>query len=90
MSGAISYRVLLGPVEARPSVVSKLNTACQVIFILAIIAAEQYLWPPPWLVLGLGALVLVTVVISGIDYVLVYGRLAARQGRRRHARSAPT
>ncbi|MEA3150848.1 MAG: hypothetical protein QOD56_1787 [Gammaproteobacteria bacterium] len=86
VSGAVSYRVLVGPVEARPSVVSKLNTAFQVIFVLAVIAAEQYSWPPPWFVLGLGALVLVTVVISGIDYVLVYGRLAAR----RHTRSDPT
>ncbi len=89
VSGALSYRVLLGPVEARPSVASKLNTACQITFILSVIAAKKFSWPPHWLVLVLGALVFTTVLVSGIDYVLVYGRLALRQSRIRHARSDP-
>ncbi len=84
--GAISYRVLLGPVEARPSLISKLNTLCQMAFILAVIGERQFSWPVPWAVLCLGALVFVTVVISGIDYVLVYGRQALEQARtQRHA-----
>jgi cardiolipin synthase (CMP-forming) len=86
--GAASYRVLLGPVEARPSRISKLNTLCQMVFILAVIGERQFSWPTPPIVLALGALVFVTVVISGIDYVLVYSRLAAGQAKsRRHART---
>jgi cardiolipin synthase (CMP-forming) len=83
--GAISYRVWIGRVEARPSLVSKLNTLCQVIFILAIVGGPQFSWPPRWAVLSLGALVFVTVAVSGIDYVLVYGRQAAERARARHA-----
>jgi hypothetical protein len=33
--------------------------------------------PSEWVETGLGALVFATVVLSGIDYVLVYGRRAA-------------
>jgi cardiolipin synthase (CMP-forming) len=82
--GAISYRVWLGPVAARPTIISKLNTLCQIMFILAVIGAQPFDWPPGWVVLSLGALVFVTVVVSGIDYVQVYGRLAAQQARARH------
>jgi cardiolipin synthase len=81
--GAVSYRVLLGPVKGRPSMISKLNTLCQVSFILVVIGEQRFSWPHVW-ALSLGALVFVTVVVSGIDYVLVYGRLAAEQARSRH------
>jgi cardiolipin synthase len=81
--GAVSYRLLLGPVPARPSMVSKLNTLCQVAFILSVIGGQQLPWTSAWAV-PLGALVLVTVTVSGIDYVLVYGRQAAEQARLRH------
>jgi cardiolipin synthase len=81
--GAISYRVLLGPIDARPSTVSKLNTLCQAAFVLVAIAEQQFSWLHAW-ALWLGALVFVTVVVSGIDYVLVYGRQAAEQARLRH------
>lgn len=78
--GAIAYRVWLGPVVGRPSALSKFNTLCQVTFVLVVVGAPQFSWPRVWVV-WLGALVFVTVVVSGIDYVLVYGREAVRQTR---------
>ena len=83
--GAISYRIWLGPVQARPSLISKLNTLCQVTFILAVIGRLQFSSPAAWVTVALGALVFTTVAISGVDYVLVYGRQAAAQTRLRHA-----
>ena len=80
--GAVSYRLLIGPVPARPSRISKLNTACQIAFLLSVIGAQQIAWVSAGK-LPLGALVLVTVVVSGIDYVLVYGRQAAAETRAR-------
>lgn len=74
--GAVSYRILLGPIKAKPSRVSKFNTLAQVTFILVVLGTQQFSWPPEW-ALSLGALVFVTVVVSGIDYVLVYARQAA-------------
>jgi cardiolipin synthase (CMP-forming) len=87
--GAINYRLWIGPVAARPSTISKLGTGCQAAFILAIIGERQFSWPPLWVVLSLGALVFVTVVVSGLDYVLVYGRQAAGQARARRAERPP-
>jgi cardiolipin synthase (CMP-forming) len=74
--GALLYRYYIGPLAARPSIVSKFNTLCQAAFIMAVVGREQFAVPPAWGVMVLGALVFVTVVISGIDYILIYGRRA--------------
>jgi cardiolipin synthase len=81
--GALLYRYWFGPLNVRPSVVSKFNTVCQAAFILAVVGREEFSVPPAWVVLVLGALVFVTVVISGVDYILIYGRraLSLRQPR---------
>ena len=90
--GALLYRFWFGPLNVRPSVVSKFNTLCQAAFILAVVGREEFSLPPAWVVVVLGALVFVTVAVSGIDYVLIYGRralgltkprAAARAGDRR-------
>jgi cardiolipin synthase (CMP-forming) len=83
VTGAVSYRVLLGPVAARPSPVSKLNSLCQVLLILLVIGTREFSLPPLWVVI-MGALVFVTTAVSGIDYVLVYGRRAAAESKARH------
>ena len=82
--GAIAYRVLVGPVPARPSAISKFNTLCQILFVVTDLATEQFAWPKAW-ALTLGAMVFVTVVVSGIDYVWVYGRQAFTEARARRA-----
>ena len=86
--GALLYRYWVGPLSVRPSIVSKFNTLCQAAFILAVVGREEFSVPPAWVVLVLGALVFVTVVISGIDYVLIYGRRAFGLTKPRAARRA--
>jgi cardiolipin synthase len=86
--GALLYRIWFGPLNVRPSVVSKFNTVCQAAFILAVVGREEFSFPPAWGVSVLGALVFVTVVISGIDYVLIYGRRAFGLAKPRAARRA--
>jgi cardiolipin synthase len=81
--GALLYRYCLGPLAVRPSIVSKFNTLCQAAFILAVVAREEFSLPSQGVVAVLGALVFVTVVISGIDYVLIYGRRALSHARPR-------
>jgi cardiolipin synthase len=82
--GAIAYRLCFGPITARPSVVSKLNTLFQALYILSVIGREQF-FVPPWLVLALGALAFVTIVISGLDYVLRYGQAAVHEANSRNS-----
>jgi cardiolipin synthase len=86
--GALVYRYWFGPLNVRPSIVSKFNTLCQAAFILAVVGREEFSIPPPWGVVVLGALVFVTVVVSGIDYVLIYSRRALGLTKPRAARRA--
>ncbi len=76
VAGALVYRCWIGPLNIRPSIVSKFNTLCQAAFIMAVVCREQFSLPPVWVATVLGALVFATVTISGIDYVLIYGRRA--------------
>ena len=92
VAGALLYRCVIGPLHIRPSVASKFNTLCQAVFIMAVVGREEFSVPPAWAVMALGALVFATVAVSGIDYILIYGRralshrvprAAARAGDRR-------
>lgn len=86
--GALVYRYLFGPLSVRPSMVSKLNTACQAVFIMAVVGRAEFGVPPESVLMVLGALVFVTVAVSGIDYVLIYGRRALSLARPRAAARA--
>jgi cardiolipin synthase len=77
VSGAAAYRIMIGPLTAHPSFVSKVNTLCQAAYILAVVCRAKFMMPADWVVTWLGALVFATVAVSGIDYVMVYGRRAA-------------
>ena len=82
--GALSYRYWIGPLTGmHASMVSKFNTLCQAALILAIVGRQEFGMPPAWTVTLLGALVIVTVAVSGIDYVLTYGRLALHMAKPR-------
>jgi cardiolipin synthase len=77
VAGAIAYRVFIGPLTAHPSLISKMNTICQAAYILTVLSREKFAAPPEWVAVWLGALVFATVIVSGIDYVLAYGKRAA-------------
>jgi cardiolipin synthase len=74
--GATVYNFFVRPVEGEPTRVSKLNTALQLLFLLFVISRAGFGWPEPIALTVLGASVLVTVVISGIDYVWSWSRRA--------------
>jgi cardiolipin synthase len=77
--GALAYRHFFGPVEGRPTVISKINTGLQLIYVLAVIALQAHEQPPGVLTTArdvLGAAVFVTTLVSGIDYVSRYWRKA--------------
>ena len=83
--GALTYKRLFGPLRGAPTMASKFNTLCQIVFCLATVAAAAYGWPGPAAVTALGALVLVSTAVSGIDYTLIYSRRAAGVARARAA-----
>lgn len=83
--GAGVYRWLFGPVEGRPTIASKFNTLLQLAYVIAVVWRAAFPVFPEWAVLALGAMVLVTTVVSGLDYVVMYVRKAAAvtRGRQR-------
>lgn len=82
-AGAGVYKLLFGPVEGRPTVPSKLNTLVQLLFVIAVVWQAAFRNLPDGLIEGLGALVFVTTVVSGIDYVQTYIRKAIVVSRAR-------
>ncbi len=78
VAGAMAYNFLVRPVEGEPSRVSKLNTALQLLFLLFVLSRAGFSWPDQITITVLGAAVLVTVVISGLDYVWFWSRRARR------------
>ena len=78
VAGAVVYNFIVRPVQGEPTRVSKLNTALQLLFLLFVISRAGFGWPEPITVTVLGASVLVTVVISGVDYVWSWSRRARR------------
>ncbi len=80
VAGVIAYRWLIGPVEGRPSAISKLNTACQLGFVLFTLTQAAFGWPPAISLTVLGAAVVFTSLTSGMSYVLVWSRLAWQRG----------
>jgi cardiolipin synthase len=85
VAGAIAYRALLGPIHGQPTRPSKLNTVCQIVFCLAVVAEAAVAWPTQQTITVLGALAFVTTAVSGLDYVLVYSRRAVVDARARLA-----
>ena len=74
-AGALIYRVWFGPLHGRPTAVSKVNTAVQMGYLLAVILASASGFPPRGLLDVLAGLVVFTTVVSGFDYV---GRFVQR------------
>jgi cardiolipin synthase len=76
VGGAAAYNFLVGPVEGEPTRISKLNTALELLFVLFVLSRAAFGWPADISITVLGAAVLVTVVISGVDYVWSWTRRA--------------
>jgi cardiolipin synthase len=76
--GAVAYQLLIAPVQGEPSAISKLNTACQLGLVIFTLTAAAFAWPPPISLSMLGAAVVFTSIVSGLNYVLRWGRRAWR------------
>lgn len=76
VGGAIVFNMRVERLEARPSMVSKLNTVAQILLVLAVIFSQgMYVLPALWLDILIYS-VLATTLWSGFDYVWTWGRRA--------------
>jgi cardiolipin synthase len=83
--GALVYSRAFGPLQGAATIISKINTGVQILYVLAQVASLGLGWPPQPVVITLAAAVFVTTMVSGIDYVLTYSRRAAAVARARRA-----
>jgi cardiolipin synthase (CMP-forming) len=74
--GALTFRVWFGPLHGRPTLLSKLNTAVQLIYLFCVMANAAVGLPGSHLLVALAVVTLITTVISGADYVVVFTRRA--------------
>ncbi len=74
--GATTYRWLFKELTIAPLLISKVNTAAQILFVLAIMYHLAIESLPTFIVNGLQILVAATTMISGIAYVIIWSRNA--------------
>ncbi len=76
VSGAIAYNFLIGPVKPAPTVISKINTMLQLMYIVFVIAQQVFEWLPSIVITLSGTGVFCTSAVSGMDYVMRWSRKA--------------
>jgi cardiolipin synthase len=76
VAGSFLYHFFVRPLEGEPTRISKLNTALEFLLLVFVLSRAGYAWPDQITIMVLGAAVLVTVVISGYDYVSAWIRTA--------------
>jgi cardiolipin synthase len=81
VSGGLGYRLLIGPFEPAPSRISKLNTLAQILLVVVVMFDQGVLALDAWMITGLVYLVLFTTTVSGLSYVVTWGRRALAAGR---------
>lgn len=82
VAGALSYRLLVGPFEFAARTLSKINMAVQMAFCVLLLAAQLSAGLPAGVAAAATAVVLLIALVSGLDYVVAWGRraLAERRG----------
>jgi len=76
ISGAVAYNLLIGPVKPAPTMISKMNTMLQMLYIVFVIAEQAFGWLPPIMITLAGTGVFCTSAVSGMDYVMRWSRKA--------------
>jgi cardiolipin synthase len=80
VSGALLYHYRVADVDAAPTLASKLNTVIQLVLVILVIMDAGPIPLPDTLIEALIWACLATVVVSGVQYVWVWGRRARLQG----------
>jgi cardiolipin synthase len=78
VAGAVIYNFRIERLDADPTLISKLNTLLQILLVLLVITQQLNDWFAPVLATVLIYAVTVSVVWSGLDYIITWGRRARR------------
>jgi cardiolipin synthase (CMP-forming) len=81
--GAIVLRIWIGPLTGRPSIMSKINTVLQLVYLLGVITNAAGYGPPQGFLAALAVVVFITTLLSGVSYATDFARAV------RHAPKTP-
>lgn len=73
IGGYLVYTSMVGPVQMRPSLLSKFNTLMQIALVIVILLQQALTMVYPVMVEGLVYMVMATTVASGVHYVWLWG-----------------
>ena len=74
--GALAFKLWVGPLRGRPTVISKINTAAQLLYLVGVMFAAAFLLPSAGVLRAAALIVFVTTVLSGLDYLVTFTRRA--------------
>jgi cardiolipin synthase (CMP-forming) len=74
--GALVYRIWFGPLRGRPTIISKINTAAQLLYLMAVMLGAAAAFPSQDVLRALAIIVFATTVLSGVNYVQAFTRRA--------------
>jgi cardiolipin synthase (CMP-forming) len=74
--GALVYRLWFGPLRGRPTIISKIKTAAQLLYLMAVMFSAAVGFPPHEILDALALLTLVTILLSGYHYMATFTRRA--------------
>jgi cardiolipin synthase (CMP-forming) len=72
--GALVFRLWFGPLRGRPTVLSKINTAVQLLYVMLVMLNAASGLPPREMLDAAAAVTLATTVLSGLDYIVTFTR----------------
>ena len=67
-------RIWIGPLQGRPSIISKVNTLLQLIYLLGVITNAAGYGPPHGFLEALAVVVFITTLLSGVNYEMDFAR----------------
>jgi cardiolipin synthase len=74
--GALVYRLWFGALHGRPTLISKINTAAQLLYVMLVMLNAAMQLPPREMLDACALLTFATTVLSGLHYVLIFTRRA--------------
>jgi cardiolipin synthase (CMP-forming) len=74
--GALVFRLWFGPLHGRPTTISKINTAIQLLYVMLVLLAAASGFPPREVLQACALITLITTLISGAHYLGAFARRA--------------
>jgi cardiolipin synthase (CMP-forming) len=74
--GALIFRLWFGPLHGRPTVISKVNTAAQLLYVALVLLAAASGVPPREILDACALITFATTVLSGVHYLVTFTRRA--------------